>query len=71
MKIQVKNLGILCEVEIDLKPMTIFVGPNNSGKTLLAYVLLAIFGQTGLDKYKDTLGKNKIAEMYPPLDGVI
>ena len=71
MKIQVKNLGILREVEIDLKPMTIFVGPNNSGKTLLAYVLLAIFGQTGLDKYKDTLDKNKIAEMYPPLDRVI
>ncbi len=71
MKIQVKNLGVLNEVEVELKPMTIFVGPNNSGKTLLAYVLLAIFGQTGFDKYKSTLDKNKIAEMYPPLDGVI
>jgi ABC-type multidrug transport system ATPase subunit len=71
MKIQVKNLGILNEVEIDLKPLTIFVGPNNSGKTLLAYVLLAIFGQTGFDKYQSTLDKNKIAEVYPPLDRII
>jgi energy-coupling factor transporter ATP-binding protein EcfA2 len=71
MKIQVKNLGILNEVEIDLKPLTIFVGPNNSGKTLLAYVLVAILGQIGFDKYKDTLDRDKIAEMYPPLDGVI
>jgi predicted ATPase len=71
MKIQVKNLGILDTVEIDLKPMTIFVGPNNSGKTLLAYVLLAIFGQTGFERYKSTLERNKIAEIYPPLDKTI
>lgn len=71
MKIQVKNLGILNEVEIDLKPMTIFVGPNNSGKTLLAYVLLAIFGQTGFEKYVNALDNHKVAEMYPPLDRVI
>jgi predicted ATPase len=71
MKIQVKNLGILNEVEIDLKPLTIFVGPNNSGKTLFAYVLLAIFGRTGLDKYQSTLDKSKIAQLYPPLDRII
>jgi predicted ATPase len=71
MKIQVKNLGILNEVEIDLKPLTIFVGPNNSGKTLLAYVLLAIFGQTGFEKYVSALDRHKIAEVYPPLDAII
>ena len=71
MKIQVKNLGVLDEVEIDLKPLTIFVGLNNSGKTLLAYVLLAIFGQTGFEKYVSALDKRKIAEMYPPLVAII
>ncbi len=71
MKIQVKNLGILNEVEIDLKPLTIFVGLNNSGKTLLAYVLLAIFGQTGFEKYVSALDKHKVQEMYPPLDRII
>jgi len=71
MKIQVKNLGVLNEVEIDLKPMTIFVGPNNSGKTLLAYVILAIFGETGLDRYKSALDRGKIAQLYPPLDEAI
>ncbi len=71
MKMQVKNLGVLNEVEVELKPMTIFVGPNNSGKTLLAYVLLAIFGQTGLDKYQSSLDENTIAQMYPPLDSAI
>jgi predicted ATPase len=71
MKIQVKNLGILNEVEIDLKPLTIFVGLNNSGKTLLAHVLLAIFGPTGFEKYVSALDNRKIAELYPPLDAII
>jgi predicted ATPase len=39
MKVTVRNLGVIKEAEVDLKPLTIFVGPNNAGKTWLAYTL--------------------------------
>jgi predicted ATPase len=71
MKLQIGNLGIIRNATIDLKPMTIFVGPNNSGKTLLAYVLLAIFGQAGLDRYKNVLTKDIISTLYPPINDTI
>ena len=38
MKIKIRNLGpIRDEAVFELKPLTIFIGPNNSGKTWLAY----------------------------------
>ena len=44
MKIKVSNLGPLQgPAEFDLKPLTIFIGPNNAGKTWLAYTLAGIF----------------------------
>ncbi len=63
MKIKVYNLGIIKEANIDLKPLTIFIGPNNSGKTWLAYILAGIFGVTGFSEYlssiqgRDNFGK--------------
>ncbi len=47
MKISVRNFGIIREAEVDLKPLTIFVGPNNAGKTWLAYAVAGIFGPYG------------------------
>lgn len=52
MKIKVSNLGpIRGPAEIDLKPLTIFVGPNNAGKTWLAYTLAGIFSPYSFLKY--------------------
>ncbi len=52
MKIKVSNLGpIQGPVEFDLKPLTIFIGPNNAGKTWLAYTLAGIFSSYGILKY--------------------
>lgn len=43
MKIQVKELGAIKEAMIDLdKPLTIFCGPNNTGKTYLAFIIYAL-----------------------------
>ena len=38
--VSIRNLGPIAEADVDLKPLTIFVGPNNSGKS---YVALTIY----------------------------
>ena len=46
--ISVKNFGPIAEGSVDLKPLTIFMGPNNTGKSCMAtaaYALLRVFGQ--------------------------
>ena len=45
-EIAVKNFGPIAEANIDLRPLTVFVGPSNTGKTYFAtlmYVLHAVF----------------------------
>jgi predicted ATPase len=43
MKIQIKELGAIKEATIDLeKKLTIFCGPNGTGKTYMAYVLYSL-----------------------------
>jgi predicted ATPase len=37
MKIKFSNLGSIQETELDLRPLTVIIGPNNSGKTYIAY----------------------------------
>ncbi len=39
-KIKVENLGVIKEGEVDIsKPLTIFTGPNNSGKSYMTYLV--------------------------------
>ena len=42
MRIKVKKFGPIVEGEIDLKPLTIFVGSNNSGKSYAAMLIHSI-----------------------------
>lgn len=42
-KLQVSDFGPIVEGTVDLKPLTIFVGPNNSGKSYLAVLAYALF----------------------------
>ena len=37
MKIKFYNLGTIKETELDLRPLTVIIGPNNSNKTYIAY----------------------------------
>ena len=39
LKFQVENLGVIKAGEFTQKPLTIFCGPNNSGKTWVMYSL--------------------------------
>ena len=43
-KITVKNFGPIAEADIDLRPLTVFVGPSNTGKTYFATLVYALYG---------------------------
>ncbi|RUT06616.1 hypothetical protein DSM106972_028730 [Dulcicalothrix desertica PCC 7102] len=60
MRIKISNLGAIEQAEINLKPLTIFVGANSTGKTWTAYTLASIFGQYGFDKYIKAYNKTHI-----------
>lgn len=41
-ELEVKNFGPIGEAKIDLRPLTVFVGPSNTGKTYLATLIYAL-----------------------------
>ena len=43
MNIKFYNLGKIKETELDLRPMTVIIGPNNSNKTYIAYSIYALW----------------------------
>lgn len=52
MKITVKNFGPIAEAKnIEISPMTIFVGPSNTGKSYLAMLVYSIFKTFTKDDY--------------------
>lgn len=54
MKFQLKNVGKIKDAEFELKPLTVFIGANGSGKTYAASALW------GIMKYLDTLNFSSI-----------
>lgn len=70
MKIELKNIGTVKHAEIDLdKDLLIFCGPNNSGKTYVAYALYGLYktvtdnlNNTIQSKHASTLGVNTYYE---------
>jgi predicted ATPase len=44
LELAVKNFGPLRSAKVEIKPLTIFVGPNNSGKSYLAMLLYSLCG---------------------------
>lgn len=71
MKVDICNLGVINTASIELKPLTVFIGENNTGKTWVAYTLSAIFGQTGFHNYLKTHKDGKASQTYPPLETAI
>jgi hypothetical protein len=66
--IAIKNLGPIGDAELDLKPLTLFIGPNNSGKSWIAYVLAGIFGTYGWQRYLRGYLEGQTQTSYPPLE---
>ena len=42
LQLTVSNFGPIAKAEIDLRPMTVFVGPSNTGKSYLAILIYAL-----------------------------
>ena len=43
-EIAVKNFGPIAKATIDLRPLTVFVGPSNTGKTYFSTLIYALHG---------------------------
>ncbi len=71
MKIEICNLNDISRAEIDLRPLTIFIGPNNMGKTWIAYILSGIFGSRGWEEYSQAYARGQLPKSYPSLDAAI
>jgi len=65
MQVRIDHLGIAEEALVDIKPLTVFVGPNNEGKTWVAYLIAAMFGSYGFAHCIETIDKH--VQMSPPL----
>lgn len=68
MNISIKNLGPIGEADLVLKPLTLFIGPNNSGKSWIAYVLAGVFGSYGWQRYLRGYLDGQTQVSYPPLE---
>jgi hypothetical protein len=71
MKVEIRNLGVIKKAEIDLKPLTVFIGGNGEGKTWAAYTLSAIFGRQGYRHYWKAYLDGNTQQRYPTLDSAL
>ena len=59
-ELDVKDFGPIVEAKIDLRPLTVFVGPSNTGKSCLATLIYALHrcfsGDFGTDYQRSSQG---------------
>ena len=64
MKIKFYNLGTIKETELDLRPLTVIIGPNNSNKTYISYCVYGLWKNattTISGQFIDKLPFNKVS----------
>lgn len=72
MKVSIQNLGAIKQAEIEIKPLTVFVGENGTGKTWAAYSLAGVLGRNGLTMFSElyTL-QPPLISLFPEIDEAI
>ena len=62
LQLRVEDFGPIIEAQVDLRPLTVFVGPSNTGKSYLAILIYALHRLFGGDP---ALGRRNIYFDYP------
>lgn len=68
MQIQIKNLGAIKNADIDLKPISVFIGENSTGKTWAAYTIAYILSQHSYFNYTNLFNSGVLKDTYPLID---
>jgi predicted ATPase len=71
MKISIKNFGAVTKADIKIKPFTVFVGPNNTGKTWTSSLLSATMSRYSRETYASAYSKNETSKKYPELEQLV
>jgi AAA15 family ATPase/GTPase len=70
MKIDIENFGPIANCKIEQKPLTVFVGPNGTGKTWTAYLITCLLGPYMYRRYRDEYSDDK-TNSYSIIDDTI
>jgi predicted ATPase len=68
MKINISHLGAITHAQIELKPLTVFIGDNSTGKTWAAYAIASILGPYGQQKYLEAYLNHQTTFKFQPLE---
>ena len=71
MKIEVCNLGAIKKADIELKPLTVFIGANSTGKTWLAYSSAAFLDSYGWQQYRKIQASDQSFEEFQPIKDLV
>jgi len=66
MRIKIKNLARIKEASVALKPLTIFIGKNNTNKSYVAHVFYALLDRASMGKFVEKEYIKKTAEQLRP-----
>ncbi|MFI5458044.1 MAG: hypothetical protein ACHRXM_21615 [Isosphaerales bacterium] len=66
MELHVSNLGRIKEAKLDIRPLTVFIGPNHTNKTWTAYSLYGIardLAQIEFSTRQPDLGQRRLGSL--------
>ena len=67
-RIEVEDFGPIATAAVDLKPLTVFMGPNNSGKSYLALVIYSLSRTAAVDFGLHQFGRGSGRGLDLPMD---
>lgn len=71
MMIKIENFGPIEKCEIETKPLTVFIGPNGTGKTWTATLIAGLFTPQMWRYYYTAYSSEKLSERYVVIEDAI